>query len=131
CLFLLSLAPLLGNRSADQMREAARNNDANRVLLLVITAVVIVAILVAVGAELRSGEQPGVGAVGLIVGTLVAAWLFSNTVYALHYAHLFYLGNDRGKDQGGIAVPGTSEPDYWDFIYFAFTLGMTFQTSDV
>ena len=59
------------------------------------------------------------------------AWLFSNVVYALHYAHLFYMPGDEGKDCGGLAVPKTDEPDYWDMLYFAFTIGMTFQTSDV
>ncbi|WP_136162374.1 DUF1345 domain-containing protein [Sphingomonas flavalba] len=131
-LFLLSLAPLLGNRSADRMREAARHNDANRALLLIVTSVVIAAILVAVGVELRSAKQPDTAATALIIGTLALAWLFSNMVYALHYAHLYYLGDsDDGGDQGGLAVPGTDEPVYWDFIYFSFTLGMTFQTSDV
>ncbi|WP_414900650.1 DUF1345 domain-containing protein [Sphingomonas flavalba] len=130
-LFLLSLAPLLGDHSADQMREAARLNDANRALLLVITGVVIVAILVAVGVELRSARQADAAEAALIIGTLALAWLFSNMVYALHYAHLYYLGDGAAGDRGGLRVPGTDEPDYWDFIYFSFTLGMTFQTSDV
>jgi uncharacterized membrane protein len=63
--------------------------------------------------------------------TLALSWLFSNTVYALHYAHLFYTDDASGKDSGGIDVPKCDEPDYWDFLYFSFTLGMTFQTSDV
>ena len=65
-----------------------------------------------------------------MIATLVLAWLFSNIVYALHYAHLYYRRGKDGKDRGGIDFPGTPEPDYSDFIYFAFTLGMTFQTSD-
>ena len=51
-------------------------------------------------------------------------------IYTLHYAHLFYREGARG-DSGGLEFPRTPEPDYWDFIYFAFCLGMTFQTSDV
>jgi uncharacterized membrane protein len=47
----------------------------------------------------------------------------------LHYAHIYYV-EDGGKDSGGISIPGCDEPDYWDFVYFSFTLGMTFQTSD-
>ena len=66
----------------------------------------------------------------LIVATLALAWLFANMVFTLHYAHLYYLQKD-GRDQRGIEVPGVHEPGYWDFLYFAFTLGMTFQTSDV
>jgi uncharacterized membrane protein len=65
----------------------------------------------------------------LLIGTLATAWIFSNLIYALHYAHLFY-SDENGGDAGGIEFPKTPEPDYWDFIYFAFCLGMTFQTSD-
>jgi uncharacterized membrane protein len=67
----------------------------------------------------------------MVVATLVLAWLFGNVVYALHYAHVYYqAGKDRGGDAAGISFPETKEPDYWDFVYFSFTLGMTFQTSD-
>ncbi len=64
------------------------------------------------------------------MSTLFLSWLFTNSVFALHYAHLYYLANEAG-DRGGLAFPNTSEPSYWDFAYFSFTLGMTFQTSDV
>ncbi|MGU7624645.1 DUF1345 domain-containing protein, partial [Klebsiella aerogenes] len=66
-----------------------------------------------------------------VVATLVISWLFSNTVYALHYAHLYYSSDGEGGDHGGLDFAGDApEPDYWDFAYFSFTLGMTFQTSD-
>ncbi|MDF2494029.1 DUF1345 domain-containing protein [Sphingomonas sp.] len=126
-LFLLSLLPLLDDKTAD-MRRAAQENDANRTALLVLTALVTAVILVAVASELGTGGG-GRDRV-LIITTLAAAWLFSNTVYALHYAHLFYT-RVEGEDAGGLDFPSGDSPDYWDFIYFAFTLGMTFQTADV
>lgn len=128
-LFLGLVAPLLGSR-ADDMRQHARDNDANRVLLLAITGTVMAVILVSVASEMMGGKNEPLWT-ALIVATLALAWLFSNTVYALHYAHLFYTDNDKGSDKGGIDVPHSEEPDYWDFLYFSFTLGMTFQTSDV
>jgi uncharacterized membrane protein len=68
----------------------------------------------------------------MIIGTLVLSWIFSNWIYSLHYAHLFYTrAPEDGGDTGGLEFPKTPEPDYWDFIYFGFCLGMTFQTSDV
>ena len=127
-LFLLAVSPLLG-RKADQMRQQARANDANRTLLLGLTGLVCLVILVAVASEMKDQFKPAM--IALIVGTLALAWLFSNTVYALHYAHLFYSTDDGGKDRGGLDFPKCDEPTYWDFIYFSFTLGMTFQTSDV
>jgi len=128
--FLLLCAPLLSSETKE-MREAAKRNDANRVLLLVITAIVSLVVLVAVAAELSQGGRPKPLMIVLVLGTLVQSWIFSNFVYALHYAHLFYSSGEGGTDCGGITFPGTKEPDYWDFIYFASCLGMTFQVSDM
>jgi uncharacterized membrane protein len=56
------------------------------------------------------------------------SWAFIHTIFALHYAHEFY-DEDIG---GGLAFPGgETEPDYWDFVYFSFVIGMTSQVSDV
>ncbi|AHE57381.1 DUF1345 domain-containing protein [Sphingomonas sanxanigenens] len=130
--FLLSCIPLLG-REAGAMRESARRNDANRRTMLVVTGAVSIAILTAVASELLQRGSTAPQTAAIIVATLALSWLFSNLVYALHYAHLFYRpGNGNGGgDSGGLSFPGTEEPDYWDFVYFAYCLGMTFQTSDV
>ncbi|HEY0316257.1 MAG TPA: DUF1345 domain-containing protein [Sphingomonas sp.] len=134
--FLASVWSLLKTSHARLMRAQAEKNDANRALLLAITIAVTLAVLISVGSELadKSGSKPGIHM--LIVATLALAWLFSNMVYALHYAHIFYTQADSGadggrKDRGGLDFPKTKEPNYWDFVYFSFTLGMTFQTSDV
>ena len=120
--FLIAISPVLRTQGADMMRRHAEENDANRVMLLVIVSVVMVAILTAVASEAQSDHPPK----GLIVATLAVAWLFSNTIYALHYAHLYYVKGSKG----GLGFSGKGDPDYGDFVYFAFTLGMTFQTSD-
>ena len=128
--FLLSSIPLFGHQ-ANRMREAAQRNDANRAVLLAITAIVCLVVLVAIAVELGNRDRMSPPAIILVVGTLLIAWLFSNLVYALHYAHLFYSPKAGGGDSGGIDFPSDGDPDYGDFVYFAFTLGMTFQTSDV
>ena len=128
--FLAAVSTLLGHGEAVRMRAAARANDANRVVLLGFTGLVVAVVLVAVAGEVK-GRSDGT-TVMLVVATLILAWLFSNIVYALHYAHLYYLGGADGGDAGGLDFPGGDPtPDYWDFLYFSFTLGMTFQTSDV
>ena len=126
--FLMLVLPLLDSR-ADEMRSHARNNDANRVLLLLLCAIITGVILLAVASEMHARADPL--KLGLIIATLALAWLFSNTIYALHYANLFYRGDGFGADFGGLDFPDCVEPNYWDFAYFSFTLGMTFQTSDV
>ncbi|MCP3734196.1 DUF1345 domain-containing protein [Sphingomonas sp. RP10(2022)] len=127
--FLAVVAPLFRHGEATRMRQAARDNDANRALLLGLTAATMIVILVAVAGELK-GKNDTL-AIALVIATLVLAWLFTNMVYALHYAHLFYSADTDGGDAGGLEFPECDQPDYWDFLYFSATLGMTFQTSDV
>lgn len=133
--FFASLVPLIRCAKADEMRDYATRNDANRALMLAISIAVSLAVLVAVGSELVEKGAPKASAIVLIVATLALAWTFANMVYALHYAHIFYTQSEPGEgskpvDQEGLDFPDTDEPTYWDFIYFSFTLGMTFQTSD-
>ena len=128
CLFLLLCLPLLGTREAAEIRGHAERNDANRHVLLAITGIVIAVLFTAIAAE-AVGHNPQPLTKALIIGTLALAWLFSNTVYALHYAHLAYMTPKDGCC--GFDFPGTDEPNYWDFVYFAFTCGMAFATSDV
>jgi uncharacterized membrane protein len=129
--FLVSLVPLLRDSKPDEIRRHARDNDANRMLVLVITSVLTLVVMAAIAGELKPAAS-GDHAAGIkLVVTLVLIWLFANSVYALHYAHLFYHDKADGSDCGGMDFPGTATPDYVDFAYFAFTLGMTFQTSDV
>lgn len=127
-LFLAICVPLLNTRHAATIRTHANNNDANRAVLLVITAIVMTVLLVAITAE-ALGRSPEPYIKGLIIGTLAVAWLYANTIYALHYAHLAYINPDQACS--GFRFPQTPEPVYWDFIYFAFTCGMAFATSDV
>jgi uncharacterized membrane protein len=129
--FLLSLIPLLRDSSAEAMRARAARNDAGRVLVLGLTGLLTLAVMAAITGEMKGAQSGEVLAMVKLVGTLLLIWLFANSVYALHYAHAFYLQDEKGGDAGGMDFPGTKTPDYWDFAYFAFTLGMTFQTSDV
>lgn len=126
--FLVACLSLLGTRQQAEIRQHAAENDANRNVLLGICAIVMTVLLIAITAEVI-GRNPEPATKALIVLTLVLAWLFSNMVYALHYAHLAYTASSGECD--GFEFPGTPEPVYWDFVYFAFTCGMAFATSDV
>lgn len=129
--FLLSCIPLFRHEAA-AMRQAAADNDANRVVLLILTLILSLVILVTVAGELVGPGHPTAAEKLLIVATLMLSWTGANMVYALHYAHLFYSSGSDGKDRAGLAFPGDRpEPDYADFVYFAFTLGVALQTSDV
>ena len=126
--FLVSCISLLGTREAKVIRDHAQANDANRIGLLIITGIVISILMIAITAE-AVGHVPQPFTKMLIILTLGLAWLFANSIYALHYAHLAYMHPDAGCV--GLEFPRTTHPVYWDFVYFAFTCGMAFATSDV
>ena len=135
--FLASLLPLIMRHEAEAIRCRADANAANRIVVLVVSSVLTVVVMAAIAGELAGARSGDVHAVVALIVTLVTIWLFANSVYALHYAHEFYTPADTSStgepagDRGGLDFPGTPEPGYRDFAYFAFTLGMTFQTSDV
>lgn len=130
-LFLLSLLPLLRDHTPAQLRRDARQNDANRALVLASTVLLAMVVMAAISGELALAKAGAPYAMVRLLGTLALTWLFANCVFALHYAHAYYAGQDDEGEHGGIVFPGKHAPDYGDFAYFAFTLGMTFQTSDV
>jgi uncharacterized membrane protein len=72
----------------------------------------------------------------LAAAAVFCSWSLIQTLFTLRYAHLYYTYADpdahaSGKHNGGLEFPGTAIPDYLDFAYFAFVVGMTFQVSDV
>lgn len=73
------------------------------------------------GAELWLMTITGIWAVS-------GSWTLLHTAYALHYARLYY---GSGEEAYGLKFPGEEAPDDLDFVYFSFTIGMTFQTADV
>ncbi len=63
--------------------------------------------------------------------TVVSSWVLVHTVFALRYAHIYY-GTDEDQNRvGGLEFPDEESPDYLDFAYFSFIIGMTSQVSDV
>ena len=129
--FLVSLLPLVHDSGAAEMRTHSARNDANRFLVLVLTTLLGFAVMAAIAGEMPAARGGDVIAACKLVGTLLLIWLFANSIYTLHYAHAWYAQSELGSDTRGLDFPDSNAPDYYDFAYFAFTLGMTFQTSDV
>ncbi len=128
--FLTSCLPLFFNRT-HEMRDLAVRNDANRVVMLLISGLVAGVILVAVAVELSTDWKLIAAEKIAIAVTLVLVWSFANAMWTLHYAHLYYRPGEDDADCGGIQFPGTPKPDMADFTYFAFTIGVAVQTADV
>ena len=117
--------------SVAQMKANAAAQDEGGFAILILTVAAGMASLIAIFAELatveRTGPHYGIY-VALALSTVVLSWTFIHTIFALHYAHEFY---GSGSRKNGLRFPDDGQPDYWDFIYFAFVIGMTFQVSDV
>ena len=127
-IFLLCCISILRICDPAVIEAQAERNDANRTELLILTGIVMGVLLISIAAEIAVLRPEPLTKI-IVILTLFLAWLFSNMVYALHYAHMAYL--QPGKGSSGLEFPSTNQPAYWDFVYFAFTIGMTFQTSDV
>ena len=117
--------------SVSEMQNNAAAQDEGGFAILILSIAAAVASLGAIFAELSTIERtsPSYGLyIALAIGTVMLSWAFTHTIFALHYAHAFYGGHLR---KSGLRFPGDGQPDYWDFVYFAFVIGMTFQVSDV
>jgi len=139
--FCIGTLRLMYGSEPSHMRERAKANDPDAHILFGIAMLVVLVVLVAVTVEL-TGIGGGHGSGLAIAGaTILLSWLFSNLLFALHYAHRFYApgddsdklsrGDNDAQDSGGLEFPGKEQPAYGDFAYFSFVLGMTFQVSDV
>ncbi len=126
--FMIAVLWSLSDDKAEDMRKRAAENEPDQGILLVVGLVIVGAVTGAVGYETMSMRGPEVA---LSIVTLVLSWVFANLLFALHYAHTWYLDDGSRKDRKGIDFPGKEPPRYWDFVYFSFVLGMTFQVSDV
>jgi uncharacterized membrane protein len=125
---LLVFGMMMSGGSRHIRRNAALQDDGSFVILMVAALgafASIAAIVFELGASKSAGPE-----LALAVVTIVLSWAAVHTIFALHYAHEYY----RGPKPGGLSFPDgdqKQDPDYWDFVYFSFTIGMTFQTSDV
>lgn len=111
----------------------SRLQDSSRLLILAFVVAAAVASLFAVFAVLDSMKQTNkITYVALAILAVSSAWGLVHTVFTLRYAHLYYGDNpNQTKRPGGLDFPHEPEPDYLDFAYFSFVIGMTSQTSDV
>jgi uncharacterized membrane protein len=136
--FLVSIVPLAAGWTPERLRDRASREDEGRVVILLLLLVGAIASFFAIGLAIR----PTQGMRGWTMlryametgGTIVLSWALMQTLFALHYARDWYVHERRSRtknDPGLLDFPGDELPGFSDFLYFAFTVGMTFQTSDV
>ncbi|MEO3471410.1 DUF1345 domain-containing protein [Roseomonas sp. CAU 1739] len=108
----------------DRMRSHARLLEESRWTVLAATLGAAIAALLGVVGEIGGGARAPYSA-PLGIATIALSWAYLHMLFAVQYAHAYWL------DGGGIAFPGCEHPDWAEFLYFSYTVGMTAQVSDV
>jgi len=131
-LYLGLVFHMMRRSDVHRIRLRAAEQDEGQLTILVLTVAAALASVAAIFAQLGSSAAADRGRpltdMALPAFTILLSWVFIHTMFALHYAHEFY--DDTAS--AGLAFPGDDrEPDYWDFVYFSFVIGMTSQVSDV
>lgn len=133
--YLLTTGIQIARATTSSIRRRAAYEDEGAVIIFLMTLAAIVVSEVAIFELIHSEELPVRLRLGLSVGTVLLAWLTMHTLAAVHYAHVYYAPahdpHDEDGDAGGLAFPGTPVPDFSDFLYYSFVIGMTAQVSDV
>jgi uncharacterized membrane protein len=121
-----------------EVRKIAKLQDSSRTFLFLFIIAASVASLGAILFLLKAtkglSDADKIGHIFLAITAVLISWWLLHTIFTLRYAHLYYsTGIDEGapKSTGGLDFPGKEDPDYMDFVYFSFVIGMTFQVSDV
>jgi uncharacterized membrane protein len=129
---------VMTTRDPYEVRRQAGQQDASATFLFSVVVTAATISLVAVFLLLGSAKNLSHGLlaihVGLSMSAIVLSWALVHTLFALRYAHIYYRDAHkvtRDRIEGGLLFPGTSDPDYLDFAYFAVVIGMTCQVSDV
>jgi uncharacterized membrane protein len=128
-LYLTLAYTLIARCDIDYIRRRAAREDEGRTTLLVLIVAAALTSLAAIVSELGQGRSHDPLHLALATVTILLSWALIHTIFALHYAHEFY--DEADGEGGGLVFPGGAEPDYWDFVYFSFVIGMTSQVSDV
>jgi uncharacterized membrane protein len=129
-LYLVLAFDMMARADLGHIRSRAALQDEGALALLLLPVAAAVASLAAIFAELviAKGSDWRSLHIALAIVTITLSWTFIHTIFALHYAHDYYGAGERAN---GLQFPGNDKPDYWDFGYFSFVIGMTFQVSDV
>ena len=137
CVLFLAWLTIL-TTPVHKLRSRAKEQDVSRLVIFVFVVVAACAALFAVGFLISVNKAVLRGHFTahllLALGTVIFSWSVVHTAFGLRYAHPFYGDSDQPGERrhaGGLVFPGERMPDYFDFAYFSFVIGMTCQVSDV
>lgn len=139
-LYFVLVAVMITTASKESMMRRAAHQDDGRFAILILATLAAFAAFGGIFAQLTivkdsSGLLKALH-ISLAAATVVSAWAFIHVMFALHYAHEYFTERPpkdarADKSRGGLKFPGPEEPDYLDFFYFSFVIGVACATADV
>ena len=134
-LYIAMAVWMMAKSTHDHIQIRAHSHDEGKFIILSLVVVASVVCLIAIAKELAAAAHMKDGYeknlhVMLAAVTVLSSWVFTQIMFALHYAHDFYSLKNRHQDPG-LGFPGTEQPRYSDFFYFSVIIGTSGQTADV
>lgn len=134
----LSVASV-GKLTPGFLRRHDASSDEPVWAIFTVTFAAVVVAVVSLFAVINGSEQPRAVAMSLALLSVALGWMTIHMMAAIHYAHLYWSAARHSKPpkdghraiRRGLDFPGDAEPGGADFVYFAYVVGMTAQTSDV
>jgi uncharacterized membrane protein len=131
--YLLLMFWLTVRAKAPDVKRIAEMEDENAGVVLLMVCIAALASLATITFELAgSRDLQTAGKLlhyGVTALTVIGSWLLIGVIFSVHYARLYYTW--PGKEPALRFAEGLTTPNYWDFLYFSFTIGVAVQTSDV
>jgi uncharacterized membrane protein len=133
-LYLMMAVVMMARSNIDRIRYRADLQDEGQMVILGLTIITALISLAGIVVEMATAktlkghdEWQHVALAGL---TVLLSWTFTHTMFAIHYAHEYYVGPENELALG-LEFPGNEPPDYWDFVYYSFIIGTACATADV
>ena len=133
--YLLSTLRLMNSARIETIKARAARQDDGRTAILLLLLFAIAASFAAIAGMINEAkaakELLKFAYLGLAALTIFVSWTVTQLAFTLHYAHEYYAPRPDQDSSAGLAFPSDALPDFWDFFYFATSIGATSQTSDV
>jgi uncharacterized membrane protein len=130
--YLAAGARLLRHSTTEDLKRRAAQEDEGILIVVAIALLIIAFNIAGIFVALDLQQRPGPLSLFLLLAAAPLGWFMLHTISAFHYANLYYFDPSGGDSAGRVlSFPGRKDPDLWDFFYFSFVIGMTFQVSDV
>ncbi|KAA0983458.1 DUF1345 domain-containing protein [Pseudomonas sp. ANT_J12] len=131
--YLILMIWLATKAKAPDVKRIAEIEDENAGLVLFVVCIAAIASLATITFELAGSKDLETSRkllhYAFTAATVIGSWLLIGVIFSVHYARLFYTWD--GKEPALRFAEGLTTPNYWDFLYFSFTIGVAVQTADV